>query len=112
MNRHNLTACETDWHGMLGNRKIFSTRHDLHNSFGLLTRKIRIDKLRAEEYGAIGCGLALVLVIVSISVIILSIQFALAQESSGIMKDASSHKSPDVNKNTLTRLLRILPLLI
>jgi hypothetical protein len=69
---------------MFGNRKIFSTRHDLHDGYWRLTRKIRIDKLRAEEYGTIGCGLVLALVIVSISVIILSMQVALAQDSSVI----------------------------
>jgi len=87
---------------MFGNRKIFSTRHDLHDGYWRLTRKIRIDKLRAEEYGTIGCGLVLVLVIVSICVIILSMQVALAQDSSVIMKEASSHESPGVNHNTVT----------
>jgi hypothetical protein len=85
---------------MFGNRKIFSTRHDLHDGYRRLTRKIRIDKLTAEEYGII--WLALVLAIVSISLIIISMQVALAQDASEIMKEASGHKYHNVNDNTLT----------
>jgi len=87
---------------MLGNRKIFSTGHDLHDRYRRLTRKIRIDKLTAEEYGIIGCGLVLVLVIVSISMIIISMQVALAQDASEITKEANSHKYHNINDNTLT----------